>query len=256
MAKASRGLDIARAPRRADAPKALRGIDNRRMPHVVRRLTEEYEKGHAPIVTFIAASTHDAYHVLAGCILSLRTQDATTAAAAKRLFAFAPDVHALARARVARVRRAIYPVGFYRTKARQLIAMAKRIVREFGGRVPDDIDTLLTFKGVGRKTANLVVTAGYGKPGICVDTHVHRISNRWGYVDTRTPEQTEMELRGKLPRRFWLRYNDLLVAFGQTVCRPIGPRCAECPIEGWCPSSTLIDGRAPRARAATRTARA
>jgi endonuclease-3 len=168
--------------------------------------------------------------------------------AAERLFAFAPDVHALARANVARVQRAIYPVGFYRTKAPRLVAMAKRIVREFGGRVPDDIDTLLTLNGVGRKTANLVVTAGYGKPGICVDTHVHRISNRWGYVSTMTPEQTERELRRKLPRRYWLRYNDLLVAFGQTVCRPIGPRCGECPLEAWCPSSTLASTSSPATR--------
>jgi endonuclease-3 len=217
-----------------------RGIDNRRMARVLKHLRANYEKGHAPVVTLIAAATHDPYHVLAGCILSLRTQDATTAAAAERLFAFAPDVHSLARAHVARVRKAIYPVGFYRTKAPRLVAMAKRIVGEFGGRVPDDINTLLTFNGVGRKTANLVVTAGYGKPGICVDTHVHRISNRWGYVSTKTPEQTEMELRGKLPRRYWLRYNDLLVAFGQTVCRPIGPRCSECPLEAWCPSSTAV----------------
>lgn len=205
------------------------------MPHALRRLRVEYDKRRAPIVTFIAETSHDPYRVLAGCILSLRTQDSTTAAASARLFALAPDVYALARAQVRRVQKAIYPVGFYKTKAPQLVAMAKRIVAEFDGRVPDDIDTLLTFKGVGRKTANLVVTSGYGKPGICVDTHVHRISNRWGYVATRTPEETEMALRAKLPRRYWLRYNDLLVAFGQTICRPIGPRCNECPIEPWCP---------------------
>ena len=205
------------------------------MSHVLRRLRVEYDKRRAPIVTFIAETSHDPYRVLAGCILSLRTQDSTTAAAAARLFAIAPDVHALAQARVQRVQKAIYPVGFYKTKAPQLVAMAKRIVAEFDGRVPDDIDTLLTLKGVGRKTANLVVTLGYGKPGICVDTHVHRISNRWGYVATRTPEETEMALRKKLPRRYWLRYNDLLVAFGQTICRPIGPHCDECPIEHWCP---------------------
>jgi endonuclease III len=207
------------------------------MPHVMRRLRIEYAKGDAPIVTFIAASTRDPYRVLAGCILSLRTQDATTAAAAERLFAFAPDVYALARADVPRVERAIYPVGFYRTKAPRLVAIAQRIVDEFGGVVPDDIDTLLTFNGVGRKTANLVVTVGYGKPGICVDTHVHRISNRWRYITTKTPEQSETALRAKLPRRYWRRYNDLLVAFGQTVCRPIGPHCERCPVENWCPSS-------------------
>jgi len=230
-----------------------RGIDNRRLPHVLRRLQDVYDAGTAPIVTFIAVATRDPFRVLASCILSLRTQDATTAAASRRLFAMAPDVRALGRADVGEVRDAIYPVGFYKTKASRLVAIAKRIVNEFGGRVPDDIDTLLTFDGIGRKTANLVVTAGYGKPGICVDTHVHRISNRWGYVHTKTPEQSEAALRKKLPRRYWLRYNDLLVAFGQTVCRPIGPHCDACPIERWCPSSRLIgEGGSPRTTAARR----
>jgi endonuclease-3 len=232
-----------------------RGIDNRRMQHVLRHLQAVYDAGTAPIVTFIAVATRDPFRVLASCILSLRTQDATTAAASERLFALAPDVHALARANVEAIRNAIYPVGFYKTKAPRLVAMAKRIVAEFDGRVPDDIDTLLTFDGIGRKTANLVVTAGYGKPGICVDTHVHRISNRWGYVRTKTPEETETALRKKLPRRYWLRYNDLLVAFGQTVCRPVGPHCDGCPIERWCPSSRLIAerGAAPKASARRRT---
>ncbi|RMF21322.1 MAG: endonuclease III [Deltaproteobacteria bacterium] len=205
------------------------------MPHVLRKLRAEFSKGQAPIVTLIAVTTRDPYRVLASCILSLRTQDGTTAQAARRLFQLAPDVHALAGADVAAVRKAIYPVGFYNTKAPQLVEMARRIVREFDGRVPDDIDTLLTLKGVGRKTANLVVTAGYGKPGICVDTHVHRISNRWGYVDTRTPEQTEKALRERLPRRYWIEYNDLLVSFGQTRCKPQSPICSDCPISRWCP---------------------
>lgn len=217
------------------APPVDQGIDNRRMPHVVRRLMAEYEKRRAPVVTLIAVATGDPFQVLASCILSLRTQDVTTAEAAKRLFAFAPDAPSLARASVAKVERAIYPVGFYRTKAPQLVEIAKRIVEDFDGRVPDDIDTLLRFKGVGRKTANLVVTAGYGKPGICVDTHVHRISNRWGYVDTVSPDKTESALREKLPKRYWLRYNDLLVSFGQTICNPQSPKCSECVLEQWCP---------------------
>ncbi len=201
----------------------------------MRRLREEYEKGAAPVVTLIAVGTGDPFQVLTSCILSLRTLDGTTAQAAKRLFAFAGDAHSLARASVKKVERAIYPVGFYRTKAPQLVEIAKRIVTEFDGRVPDDIDTLLQFKGVGRKTANLVVTAGYGKPGICVDTHVHRISNRWGYVQTPTPDKTEMALRAKLPKRYWIRYNDLLVSFGQTICHPQSPKCSRCVIEKWCP---------------------
>jgi endonuclease-3 len=210
-------------------------IDNRRMPHVLRRLREHYRSVRAPVVSMIAVGSGDPYRVLASCILSLRTQDGTTAQASKRLFELAPDVHALARADRAEVEKRIYPVGFYRTKAPQLVDMAKRIVAEFDGRVPDDIDTLLTLKGVGRKTANLVVTVGYGKPGICVDTHVHRISNRWGYVETPTPEKTETALRERLPRRYWIEYNDLLVSFGQTVCQPVSPRCSECTIARWCP---------------------
>jgi len=133
-----------------------------------------------------------------------------------------------------RIERLIYPVGFYRTKARVILGICRDLLERFGGRVPDEIDDLLTLNGVGRKTANLVVTMGYGKPGICVDTHVHRISNRLGYVRTRTPEETEMALRTKLPPRYWIGYNDLLVAFGQNVCTPISPRCSMCPVRPLC----------------------
>ena len=218
--------------RRSRGPSAL---TNRRLPHVLRYLRAEHAKGEAPVVTFIATVTRDPYRVLTSCILSLRTQDQVTVKAAERLFELTPDVESLAAADVDEVARAIYPVGFYKTKAPQLVAMSKRIVSEFGGRVPDDLDTLLTFKGVGRKTANLVVTAAYGKPGICVDTHVHRISNLWGYVDTKTPEETEMALREKLPRRYWHEYNDLLVSFGQTRCKPQSPICSSCDLAVWCP---------------------
>ncbi len=214
-----------------------RRIDNRRLPHVIRRLEDHYERVRAPVVTFLAATSRDPYRVLAACLLSLRTQDATTAAAAERLFRLAPDVETLARAPIARVRRAIYPVGFYRTKAKNLVRIAKILVADYGGVVPDDLETLLTLPGVGRKTANLVVSEAYGKAGICVDTHVHRITNRWRYVRTKTPEQTEAELRRVLPRRYWKDVNRLLVAFGQTVCKPVRPLCGSCPIEKWCVSA-------------------
>jgi len=141
------------------------------------------------------------------------------------------------------IARVIYPVGFYRTKARAILAICADLLERFGGTVPDEIDQLLTLTGVGRKTANLVVTLGYGKPGICVDTHVHRISNRLGYVRTRTPEQTEMALRAQLPRRFWIGYNDLLVAFGQNVCAPISPRCSRCPVASLCPRVGVTSSR-------------
>jgi endonuclease-3 len=150
------------------------------------------------------------------------------------LFALADTPAAMLRLSARRIERAIYPVGFYRTKARVIRRICRLLLERFGGRVPDDLDTLLTLPGVGRKTANLVVTLGYGKPGICVDTHVHRISNRLGYVRTRTPEETEAALRARLPARYWIGYNDLLVAFGQNVCTPVSPRCSTCPVRAWC----------------------
>ena len=172
--------------------------------------------------------------MLIACLLSLRTQDTTTGPAAARLFALAGTPQAMRKLTAARIERAIYPVGFYRTKARVIRALCRDLLERFGGRVPDDIDTLLTLHGVGRKTANLVVTIGFDKPGICVDTHVHRISNRLGYVRTRTPDETEMALRATLPRRYWIGYNDLLVTFGQNVCAPISPKCSACPVRALC----------------------
>ena len=141
---------------------------------------------------------------------------------------------AMLRLSPARIARLIFPVGFYRTKARVIRAISRDLIERFGGAVPDDLDALLTLKGVGRKTANLVVTIGFDKPGICVDIHVHRISNRLGFVRTKSPDQTELALRAKLPRRYWIGYNDLLVAFGQNVCRPLSPHCSRCPVARWC----------------------
>ncbi len=180
------------------------------------------------------ADQGDPFRVLIACILSLRTQDTTTGPAAARLFAVASTPETLLRLRAPRIAELIYPVGFYRTKAGVILGICRDLLERFGGQVPDTIDALLTLKGVGRKTANLVVTMGFNKPGICVDTHVHRISNRLGYVRTRNPEETEMTLRDRLPRRFWIGYNDLLVAFGQNVCAPISPRCSACPVSARC----------------------
>lgn len=183
----------------------------------------------SPAVTIVSQREGNPFKVLISCILSLRTRDETTGPASERLFALASDAASLAALTPDQVERAIYPVGFYRTKAVQVIAIARRLRDDYGGRVPDELDELLTFKGVGRKTANLVVTLGYGKPGICVDTHVHRICNRLGYVATRTPEETEMVLRAKLPHQYWLAINDLLVMCGQNLCLPVSPRCSICP---------------------------
>jgi endonuclease-3 len=185
-------------------------------------------------VAEVAAAAPDPFRILIACLLSLRTQDTTTGPAAERLFALADTPATLLRLSPRRIERAIFPVGFYRTKARVIRQLCRDLLERFDGRVPDDLDALLSLKGVGRKTANLVVTVGFGKPGICVDTHVHRISNRLGFVRTRTPEETEAALRARLPRRHWIGYNDLLVAFGQNVCRPIGPHCSRCPARALC----------------------
>jgi endonuclease-3 len=199
-------------------------------------LRREYAKWNAPVVTFIALQTRDPFRVLISCILSLRTKDETTGPASRRLFALADTPEKMLRLKARRIERAIYPVGFYRNKARVILGIAKDLIEKFGGKVPDDLDALLSLKGVGRKTANLVLTQGFAKHGICVDTHVHRISNRWGYVKTKTPHETERALREKLPRRYWIEYNDLLVAFGQTICKPVSPLCnTRCPIESHCP---------------------
>ncbi|RMG04039.1 MAG: endonuclease III [Nitrospirae bacterium] len=174
------------------------------------------------------------FKVLVSCILSLRTQDKTTSEASERLFAIADTPEKLASLSAKEIEKAIYPVGFYRVKAKNLKKISREIITRFGGEVPATIDELLTLNGVGRKTANLVVTLGWNLPGICVDTHVHRITNRWGYVKTKTPEKTEFALREKLPRRYWKEINGLLVAFGQGICKPISPLCSRCEISRFC----------------------
>jgi endonuclease-3 len=183
----------------------------------------------------VAAERDDPFLTLIGCILSLRPRDETTAAAANRLFEQAATPRAILALKAATLEKLIYPVGFYRTKARVIRGICRDLLDRFDGNVPDDIDALLTLKGVGRKTANLVVTEAYHRPGICVDTHVHRISNRWGLVNTRTPDETEQALRESLPRRHWLEYNRILVAFGQTICHPLSPHCTLCPVGKHCP---------------------
>ena len=179
-------------------------------------------------------SPRDPYRVLISCILSLRTQDSTTGPASARLFSLAPDACAMSGLSVGRIEKTIYPVGFYKVKARRIRDISRTLVKDYGSVVPDNLDELLKFKGVGRKTANLVLTLGHGKPGICVDTHVHRITNRWGYVTTKTPEQTELALREKLPVKYWISINGLLVAFGQNICRPLSPLCSRCAVSVFC----------------------
>ena len=185
-------------------------------------------------MTLMAETYGSPFRVLISCILSLRTQDATTAQASHRLFALADSPQTMVKLPVKTIEKTIFPVGFYRTKAKVIREICSVLLRDYSGKVPDDIDELLKLKGVGRKTANLVVTLGYRKPGICVDTHVHRISNRWGYIRTKNPKETEFALRKKLPEQYWIEYNDLLVSFGQHLCRPISPLCSQCPIKKYC----------------------
>jgi endonuclease-3 len=188
-----------------------------------------------PSVSAIAHRDRDPFRILISTILSLRTKDEVTTAASGRLFALADTPRALSALSPRTIERAIFPAGFYRTKARTVRDVARRIDEEFGGKVPDTIDALLDFKGVGRKTAALVVSLGYGREAICVDTHVHRISNRLRWVKTKTPDQTERALMIVLPRRHWIGINDTMVSFGQRVCLPVSPRCSTCPLFADCP---------------------
>ncbi len=198
---------------------------------ILRREVRQWQK---PVVGVVARESRDPFKILIACVLSLRTKDQTTTEASRRLFTLAAHPASMVKVPLRLIERAIYPVGFYRTKAKQIREICRRLLSQFGGRVPDSIEALLTLPGVGRKTANLVVTVGYNKPGICVDTHVHRISNRWGYVRTKTPEHTEEALRRKLPLRYWVTYNDLLVPFGQNLCQPVSPFCSRCMIRKYC----------------------
>jgi endonuclease-3 len=198
-------------------------------------LREAVKAWQQPLIAAMDQADQTPFQILIATILSLRTKDTLTAEVVPRLFTLANNPVDMLQLKPEVIEAAIYPVGFYRNKARTILAISRRLVDEFDGEVPADLDTLLTFNGVGRKTANLVITAGFGLPGICVDIHVHRISNRWGYVKTKTPEQTEMALREKLSSSYWLEYNKLLVTLGQTICHPTSPWCSRCPLIEICP---------------------
>lgn len=176
----------------------------------------------------------DPFRVLISCILSLRTKDKTTAEASERLFRLADTPGKIIKLSANRIQKLIYPVGFYRNKAKFILGISRKIREEFRGRVPDNLEDLLKFKGVGRKTANLVLGLGYNMPAICVDTHVHRISNRLGWVKTREPHATEEALQKIIPRNYWIKLNTLLVAFGQNICVPISPFCSRCYAGSYC----------------------
>jgi endonuclease-3 len=197
-------------------------------------LRETMPRFEQPLVDAMGAKGQTPFHILIATILSLRTKDTLTAVVAPRLFAEADTPEAMLALDEERIAELIYPVGFYRTKAKSIRQVCALLIEQQGGQVPADLDALLALPGVGRKTANLVLTAGYGLPGICVDTHVHRICNRWGYLRTKDPEATEMALRAKLPPEYWIPINGLLVALGQNICHPTSPRCSICPIAALC----------------------
>ena len=189
----------------------------------------------APVITLLAEKGKAPYKILIATILSLRTQDKTTHRALARLFEAAPTIEKILELDEAEIARLIYPVGFYRQKARQLKQVACILKERYHGNVPSSEEELLELPGVGKKTAALVLGKGFGIPAVCVDTHVHRISNRLGLVKTKTPEQTQAALMALLPKPFWVEWNDLLVALGQTLCHPTSPKCSVCPIAGLCP---------------------
>jgi len=209
-------------------------VTNKNIDWVVKILRREMKDLPDPSVTLVGKRWKSPFLVLVSCVLSLRTKDETTLPASERLFKLADTPQGMLKLTARRIEKAVYPVGFYKTKARNILGICRDIIEQFDSKVPDDIDTLMTMKGVGRKTANLVLTEGFGIPAMCVDTHVHRISNRFGYVATKTPEETEMALRKQLPKKHWMDYNALLVTWGQNVCRPISPLCSQCGVVKYC----------------------
>jgi endonuclease-3 len=209
-------------------------MDNKTIVKVLKILEKEYKNWKDPIVTEIASKTKDPFRILISTVLSSRTKDKVTRLASKRLFQKATKPEEMIKLSPKEVSSLIFPVGFYKTKAKRIPEIIGVLINKYDGNVPDNLDELLLLPGVGRKTANLVLTLGFGKPGICVDTHVHRISNRFGYVNTKTPEGTEFSLRKKLPLKWWIIYNDLLVTLGQNICLPRRPKCYECPVNIFC----------------------
>ena len=201
---------------------------------VVKLLRHAVRAWRMPYVTEISQKNRAPFRVLISTMLSLRTKDAVTAVASEKLFALADTPVAMLHLTSRQIEKTIYPVGFYHTKAKNILQVCRELIAHYDGKTPDEIDELVKLPGVGRKTANLVLTLGFGKLGICVDTHVHRITNRWGYVQTANPEKTEMALRAKLPTEYWIEINDELVAFGQNLCHPTSPKCSICPISQYC----------------------
>jgi len=197
-------------------------------------LKKEVRKYKVPVVDLIDIQTNDPFKVLIGTILSARTKDEVTVEACRKLFKRVNKVQDLEKISQKELETLIYPVGFYKTKAKHLKQLPKMLKDKFNNNIPSEVDKLVELPGVGRKTANLVVAVGFKKPAVCVDTHVHKITNRLGYVKTKNPYETEIALRKKLPEKYWITFNSMLVAFGQNLCRPTSPHCSICPIKKYC----------------------
>ncbi len=210
-------------------------MTDKRADKIVRILKKELKKYGVPVVTKVAREKKSPYRVLISTLLSLRTKDETTLKASEKLFAKADTPKKMLSLSKEEIEKLIYPVGFYHRKAEQILKISKILIEKYGGKVPDTLEELLKLPGVGRKTANLVLNEGFGKLGICVDTHVHRISNRLGLVKTKNPTETEFALQKVLPKKHWIIFNTLLVTLGQNICTPISPKCSECPLNEICP---------------------
>ena len=228
------GTRAAPARKRPGRGARFRGRTMEELEAIHAALARAFGESPAPVMDLMAAQERDPYKILVGTILSARTKDATTAAAIGRLFPEAPTLEALGRLPEARIAELVFPVGFYRAKAHHLAQLPGAVAERFGGAIPKTVEELATLPGVGRKTANLVSALAFGLPAICVDTHVHRINNRLGIVRTATPLETEMALRRCLPERLWIPWNSIFVSFGQTRCKPVGPRCEGCPVRAFC----------------------
>lgn len=211
-------------------------MDDKDISRIIKTIRDDIKKNRfaTPSVTFLKVHGATPFKILVSTIISLRTKDEVTLAAAQRLFKLAETPKDMLMLGERKIAETIYPAGFYNVKSKNIIEISRTLIDEYEEKVPDTIEELVKLRGVGRKTANLVVSLGYDKPAICVDTHVHRISNRLGYVKTKTPDDTEFALRKKLPQRFWNEYNDLLVTYGQNICRPVGPRCEICNVRKMC----------------------
>jgi len=198
-------------------------------------LNKAYDNMEEPSVTKISKQTkRDPFKVLVSCLISLRTKDEVTLEASIRLFELADTPEKILTLPNEKIAELIYPAGFYKTKSETIKNISLILTEEYNSTVPSEIDELVKLKGVGRKTANLVVVEGYGEPAICVDTHVHRIFNRLGYVKTKNPDKTEAALRKSLPKDYWIRINEILVAYGRSVCKPVSPYCSACELSDYC----------------------